>query len=205
MARDVDQAAPWAEVVPDAPYPMSLEAFLRLPRDEWKYEFVEGRLVRMHHPTMGHGRIALNLAVELRAYVDPRRLGYVLIEPGFVLTPKGATKTASMAPDVAFVAQGRVPPPTDTAFWFSTAYLTPDLVVEIASLSQYRPEMAIKARDWLSYGVHLAWVIWPKKKRVDVWRPGDTATPSQTLRASDALDGLSVVTGFSCPVAKLFQ
>jgi Uma2 family endonuclease len=203
MASELETAL-WAEVVPDAPYPMSLEAFLRLPRDAWKYELVEGRLIRMHHPTLGHGRIALNLAVELRTHADARQLGYVLIEPGFVLSPPGAAKTISLAPDVACVDVSRVPPPSNTAFWFSTAYLAPDLAVEIASPSQYRPEMSKKARAWLSYGVRLVWMIWPKKKEVDVWRPGDTTTPSQTLRAGDALDGLNVVAGFTMPVADLF-
>ena len=43
MAREISSIAPWAEVVPDAPYPMSIEEFERWPKEPgWRYELVEG-------------------------------------------------------------------------------------------------------------------------------------------------------------------
>ena len=46
------------------------------------------------------------------------------------------------------------------------------------------------------------WVIWPKQRQVEVWRPG-TDQPVMTLGAADALDGLDVLPGFSYPLAAL--
>jgi len=46
------------------------------------------------------------------------------------------------------------------------------------------------------------WVIWPRYRRVDVWRPGDE-TPTQ-FGAGDTLDGQDVVPGFIYPVVRLF-
>jgi len=59
-----------------------------------------------------------------------------------------------------------------------------------------------KARRYLHFGTRLVWVIWPRYRKVDVWRSGDTA-PS-TLTMGDALDGEDVVPGFSYPVVALF-
>ena len=47
------------------------------------------------------------------------------------------------------------------------------------------------------------WVIWPRYKRVDVWRPGDE-TPT-LLGVDDMLDGEDVVPGFTYPIGRLFS
>src|SRR5260370_41248547 len=41
-----ESPAPWAEVVPHMPR-MTVDEVSRLPDDEWQYELVDGRLVRM--------------------------------------------------------------------------------------------------------------------------------------------------------------
>ena len=81
--------------------------------------------------------------------------------------------------------------------------LAPDLTVEIASPNHYRPALARKAQRYLNAGTRLVWVVWPKRKEVDVWRPGDTQ-PSTTLGVDDALDGLDILPGFTYPVRRLF-
>lgn len=58
-----------------------------------------------------------------------------------------------------------------------------------------------KALMWLRYGVRLVWVVRPDERRVDVHRDGH---PVVTLTASDALDGLDALPGFSCPVREIF-
>jgi hypothetical protein len=39
--------ARWAEIVPDAPYPMATDELHALTADGWSYELVQGALVRM--------------------------------------------------------------------------------------------------------------------------------------------------------------
>jgi Uma2 family endonuclease len=80
----------------------------------------------------------------------------------------------------------------------------PDLAVEVTSPAQYRPAMKAKAERYLAGGTALVWIVWPKRRQVDVWRPGDTQ-PSATLGDGDMLDGENVVPGFSYPVASLFS
>jgi Uma2 family endonuclease len=105
-------------------------------------------------------------------------------------------------PDVAFVRGDRLPAPPAPEYT-KALLLAPDLVAEVVSPSQYRPEMEEKARRYLTAGVRLVWLVWPRHQRVDVWRQGSDQ-PMQTLGINDELDGLDVVPGFTYPLARLF-
>jgi Uma2 family endonuclease len=152
--------------------------------------------------------IAGDLLGELRAFVKPRRLGRVTGADGtYNLTQPGDPADTGLVPDVAFVQASRVPPRTSPDY--AKAWpLAPDLVVEVVSPSQFRPEMKDKAERYIKAGVRLVWVVWPKRQQVDVWRPdaAGVARIVTTLKAStgDTLDGLDVLPGFTYPLADLF-
>ena len=80
--------------------------------------------------------------------------------------------------------------------------LAPDLVVEIASPTQYRPDLADKARLWLDRGVHLVWVVWPERRELDIWTSG--VTEPRTLIDDDALEGGDVIPGFRATLSQLW-
>jgi len=194
--------APWAEVVPDAPYPMTTDELHALPDDGWTYELVQGVLVRMPLSSGGASHVAARLLSRLGVYVEDNGLGIVAGEQGgYRLDPVHPRET-EVAPDIAFVRAGRAPSPTSPEYYGQAWQLAPDLAVEVASENQWAPGMAAKAQLYLRFGTRLVWVIWPRYRRVDVWRPGDeTPTP---LGAGDTLDGQDVVPGFIYPVARLF-
>jgi Uma2 family endonuclease len=198
MARET--LAPWAERVPNRG-PLAADELLRLPADGWRYELVDGVLVRMPPPGFDHGELVMNLGGELRDFVRPRNLGTVTgAETGFLLSRPDLPDTV-LAPDVAFVRANRVPPrgaPERRGY----LRLAPDLVAEVASPDQYKPEMAAKARVYIEAGVRLVWIVWPSTQTVDVWRPGSDA-PTATLTLADALDGFDVLPGFTYPLAAL--
>jgi Uma2 family endonuclease len=62
--------------------------------------------------------------------------------------------------------------------------------------------MRDKAQRWLSFGVRLVWVVWPKQQTIDVWQAG--ASMPATLTANDTLTGDAVLPGFTYPVADIF-
>jgi len=199
MARNV--VAPWAQIVPGVG-PMTADELLALGDRGRGCELVDGVLVRMAPTGFTHGDIVWELGSTLGVYVKQRRLGKVTAaETGYVLSPPGQPDTV-LAPDVAFVRAERVPAPGDPAA-VRFLRLAPDLVAEVASPDQYRPEMADKAKLYLASGVRLVWMIWLNTKTADVWRPGSDA-PVQTLALGDALDGMDVVPGFRYPLADLF-
>ena len=193
----------WGEIVADAPYPMGFEEFERLPDDGKHYELVQGRLLRMPPPGGQHAKIAAKLLAALLTFVEQSNLGGdVLGEMGFRLHVPGKLELTELEPDLSYVRAGRAPAP-DSPEYPKAWSLAPDLVVEIASPDQYRPEMAEKARQYLAAGVRLVWMIWPKRQQIDVWRP-EYDTPVDTLALNEALDGLDVLPGFSYPLSKLF-
>lgn len=172
---------------------------LALPDDlEHRFELLAGRLVRMSPTSGAHGRRTHDLGAAVGTYALQHNLGVVLgAETGFNLTRPGERRETVLAPDVAFVRAENAPLTETDGF----PHLAPDLVAEIASSSDSRQRMAIKARRWRERGVRLVWVVWPRRREIDVWQPG--VPEPQTLTAAEMLDGGAVVPGFSIPVAQV--
>jgi Uma2 family endonuclease len=190
--------APWGAALADPERIMTAEELLLMGDASVGYELIAGRLVKMS-PTGGrHGNIESRLDRVLGNYIDSHDLGVLLAgEPGFILSRNPDTV---LAPDLAFIRSGREPDP-NSPLWDEYLPVIPDLVIEVVSPSQYKPEMLDKANKWLAAGVRLVWVVWPKAQQVDVWRPGQ---PLLTLNTGDQLDGYDILPGFAHPVGKLF-
>ena len=163
--------APWAEAVVGADL-LGADDLLALPDDGRMYELVEGRLVRMAPGGGEASLLGMRAGAALLPFVEAHNLGVVTGADGtFILSQPGDPDTA-LVPDVAFIRAERVPPRTSPEYGRAWR-LAPDLVVEIASPTQSRRALAAKARRYLAAGVRLVWVIWPRDRQVDVWRPGD--------------------------------
>jgi len=192
-----DALAPWAE-----PALLTANDLMTRADDSWRYELVEGRLVRMPPSGYEHSHVAGTLFMALRSFVDAHDLGTVTLpETGFLLSRIDEPDTV-LAPDLAFISAARAPV-RGSQNWKGFPRLAPDLVVEIASPSQGRPQLAAKTRLWLRAGVKLVWVVWPVSHQVDVWQ-SRADTPSITLEESDEPDGGQVLPGFRYPVSRLF-
>ena len=74
-------------------------------------------------------------------------------------------------------------------------------MVEIVSPSDRLAAVNDKALMWLRYGVRLVWVVRPGERLIDVHRDGH---PVATLTESESLDGVDVLSGFSCAVREVF-
>jgi Uma2 family endonuclease len=189
MALEV--VAPWAE-----PVLQSADDLLSLSDDSWRYELVQGRLVRMPPTNLEHSDICGALYLALRSYVDQHGLGRVTMpETGFIVSGPDDPDTV-LAPDLAFVRTGRLSNGGESARRFPR--LAPDLVVEVASPSQHRPELSSKAQLWLRAGTRLVWVVWPPAQEVDVWEQGGAEVT--TLAMGETLDGADVLPGFLLPL-----
>ena len=157
-------------------------------------ELVRGVLVVREPPGGRHGRIAMNLGVELTNYVRTRELGVVYAaETGFTLARHPDTVRA---PDVAFVHRDRLPTPEPIGF----PDLAPDLVVEVLSPGDRPGGLLAKIADWLSAGTRLVWVIDPERRLARVYRQDGT---ERIVAAAESLDGEDVVSGFSCPLGAM--
>ena len=74
-------------------------------------------------------------------------------------------------------------------------------MVEVGSPGNSRRELNDKALMWLSFGVRLVWVVHPDTRTVDAHRPN---RPVATLSGNQALEGLDVLPGFTCPLRDVF-
>jgi len=170
------------------------KGLIRIPdRENRPGELVEGTLVEK---AMGYeeSRIAVTIIILLGFFVRRRKLGIVTGPDGTIKLFAGLVRI----PDVSFVCWGHLP-----ESYGAIPPIAPDLAVEVASRSQYRPEMAAKAQVWLTHGARLLWVVWPRRREVDIWHPGETQA-GLTLIAADTLGGEDVLPGFSYPVASMF-
>lgn len=176
------------------------DELLRMPDDGFRYELVEGELRQMSPTGYEHGRCTIKLSTLLAAHVHQHKLGDVLAaETGFVIARTRDGRATVRAPDVAFVARGRVPADADTTRFLE---LAPDLVAETLSPSDTAVEVEEKIASWLKAGVRAALVVNPAARTITVHR---TPTSVARLTETDELDLTDVVEGFRCRVAEVFD
>ena len=197
--RVASPLAPWAEVVPGAP-PATVDDLLQWPDDNrYRYEVVEGVLVRMAGTRPQAGRVTRRLFRALDTYVETHALGTVTLPDEVYDLERAGQRDTGLLPDLGFYPAGRdelVEPRQPLPF-------APDLAVEVAGPAQRQTDLDAKARRYIAAGTALVWAIWPDRQRVDVWHRDITA-PVAMVTPKDVLDGLDVVPGFTHPVADLF-
>ncbi len=178
------------------PVPMTAEELFDLPDDDYKYELVEGELIRMA-PTGGeHGVLTVRVAYMLHAYVQDNDLGVCSgAETGFILQ---RAPDIVRAPDAAFIAKARIPESgIPKAYW----PFAPDLAVEVTSPSDRFSAVQTKIAEYFSAGTRLVWVIEPATRTVYVYR---SVHDVQALGEDDELSGEDVLPGFRGAVGRLF-
>jgi Uma2 family endonuclease len=176
---------------------MTADELFDLPDDGMRHELVRGELRSMAPPGFPHGRSGSRFGSSLRRYVEDHDLGEVItVETGFRLTTNPDTVRC---PDVGFISNEHLAALGDIPGYFPGA---PDLVVEIVSPNDRYTELAEKVAEWMAHGARLVFVVDPRRKTVDVHRPGQ---PTRTLGMNDVLDGEDVVPGWSLAVRGLFD
>jgi Uma2 family endonuclease len=185
-----------ATIIPPPGRPWTADDLLALADDtHYRYELVRGELRRMSPPSPRHGRYEVRLIVAISKYLESNPIGEVF--PGDAGFQWQADPLTIRAPDVAFVAQRRIPPDSVAGFW----PLAPDLVVEIISPSESAGEIAEKVSDYLRAGVQLRWLVYPDQQEVQEYRPQQ---PFHIYDRAAALDGREVLPGFQYALSNLF-
>ena len=169
---------------------------LRLYSDGVRGELIRGVLCETMPAGQRHGKIVMNLGIELGVFVKARELGTLVASDSGVWLERDPDTVRE--PDIAFTSVEKLPL---DAWNPGYAEIVPDLVVEIAATNDSRREVHDKARMWLSHGVRLVWVVHPETRTVDIHRPDEAVS---TLAEEDALDGLDVLPGFACEVSAVF-
>ena len=176
--------------------PVTAAELERMPSDRfWRYELRRGALRRQPPHDEPAGRYGSMLLFVLADFARRQRVGVVYTsDTGFLLESDPDTV---FAPDVAFLTRDRVPT-EDRPGFFPGA---PDLAVEVVSPSDTAEEVREKVDDYLRLGTRLVWVVYPRTKRVAVYRVDGSV---RELTGDDVLEGEDVVPGFAYRVADIF-
>lgn len=175
---------------------MTADELFMMPDDGFRYDLVKGELRKMSPAGSEHGAIIARLTGRIMTHVEEHELGEVFgAETGFKLASNPDTV---LGPDLAFVSKDRIPATGIPVTYWPGA---PDLAVEVISPGNTRREMEEKVKEYLTAGVRLIWLLNPKQRTVMIYR-ADKET--EILTEDGILDGLDVVQGFQCRVAKLF-
>ena len=175
---------------------ITADELLRLYSKGVRSELIRGVLSETMPAGTRHGKIVVNLSAELRNFVKPRKLGTLTASDAGVWLERDPDTVRE--PDIAFFSTAKMPLDAEISGY---AEVAPDLVVQVESPSDGRHALNDKALMWLRYGVRLVWVVYPDSRTVHVYRDG---SPVATLTTSDALDGMDVLPGFTCPVSEVF-
>ena len=168
----------------------------RMPDDGFRYEVYRGVLIRMPGTGGSHGAICQFIGRFIDDYW--RGLGEryrVRQNMGFDFSFTGDPAQSTMlVPDVAVTADNSFPDP-------GIGQTPPLIAIEVASPSDYRPQMAMKASFYLNSGVKEVWVVWPKTRTMDVW-----TAPNASTTYSDQQSITSILLpGFSCAISHFFE
>ena len=177
--------------------PLTVQEYesLEEPDDAWVSELVRGRVVR--EPPLGyrHARLQARIAGSITEFVNTHGLGVVLTEVGVVRTE---SPPAVRGPDVAFLAQARVPPDDPPGF----LRVPPDLVVEIVSPSDRLGTVLGRILDYVDAGVGEAWVVDPESRTVTILR---SRSDVRIVGEGDDVTDVAALPGFSMGVSELLD
>jgi Uma2 family endonuclease len=169
----------------------------RQPQDDYRYELVAGRVIRMSPVGGEHGILVGQLIYLFKRHVEDRGLGGLVgPEIGFKLA---ANPDTVRAPDVAFVREDRLPSRRPRGFLKGP----PDLAVEVVSPDDTPAEVRAKVEEYLDHGVPVVVVVDPDPQAVTIYR---RLTPPLTLAGrDDVLDLGDVVADFRCSLREIFE
>ena len=165
-----------------------------LPRDGYKYELLDGELIR--NPGYAyHGEVGVRLGAILSSSANTRKAGEfydALI--GFRLSAD-----VVLSPDVSFVSQARLKKIRVAPDKFLAG--APDLAVEVLYPPERMIEIHRKLEHYFEHGTRLAWLVNLRKQQIHIY----TADSIEALTdMEDALTGGAVLPGFKCKLRRIF-
>ncbi len=168
--------------------------------DGYRYDLLEGDLIRMSPAGFRDGRLAAEIARRLGNFLAQHpHLGVVVgAETGFRLNRDPDTV---LAPDAAVVRTDRLPA---SQLQVGFLELAPDLAVEIVSPTDRWTTVSGKVDAYLAAGVGMVWVVEPGPRGVRVY---SAECAEQRLRADrgDVLRAEAILPGFVLALSELFE
>jgi Uma2 family endonuclease len=174
--------------------PLTLEEFSQLPDDGVRHEISEGELITIPGPKSLHRRIVRKVFKVIETALEKSDYGEAIPEAGYVLSNDPVTVRQ---PDVSVLSTERIQS-TAPDDYFEGA---PELAVEVVSPSDSAEDLEIKLEQYLQSGAKEVWILYPRTRRLHLFRPGNQL---RMLDETQTLDAAELLPGFSVKVADVF-
>jgi Uma2 family endonuclease len=170
------------------------------PADLERYEIVDGVVIELPAPSVGHQRVVRRLLCLLEDFVSSRNLGEIFPEPLDVVVQRNPIRTRQ--PDLLFVRAENVP---NLDKQQQRPEFAPDLVIEVFSPSDSLAELLKKLNDYHRIGVKEVWLVNPLTRTVEVlarqeggWELVGVFKETETVQSRVLLE-------LNLPVAQIFE
>lgn len=191
----LDRLEPPVRIVPSEP--MSLDAFWQFSADNPDLRMERepnGDLILMT-PAFGASSFFSSYVSRLLGnWAEEDGRGYVLESSAGCQLPDGSVRS----PDVAWIRADRWSPPSIEE---DAPLPCPDFVIELRSKTDRLPPLQAKMQAWIANGAALAWLIDPRRKIVEIYRPG---LPIEEQEGHSAAYGEGPVGGFILEPGKIW-
>ncbi len=179
---------------------MTDEQFYQLCQNNPDLKFernAKGDLIIMPPTGGGTGRRNSSLTFQVYGWNEKTGLGVVFDSSTCFKLPNGADRS----PDVAWVQQARwdaLTPEQQEKF----PPLCPDVVIELLSPSDILRDIQAKMQEYIDNGARLGWLIAPKTRQVEIYRPGRLV---EVLESPPSLLEEAVLPGFVLTLESIWQ
>ncbi|NET09978.1 MAG: Uma2 family endonuclease [Merismopedia sp. SIO2A8] len=189
-------------------YTIDLSSILTLNTDQFEQLCQANPDVKFERASTGEliimsptgGETGMNNATLIARFVvwnEQHNLGKVFDSSTCFRLPNGGERS----PDIAWVKQSRwdaLTPEQKQKF----PPICPDFVLELRSPSDRLKSIQTKMQEYLDSGAKLGWLLNPKDKQTEIYRPGQTV---EILQAPATLSGELVLPHFSLNVTWLWD
>ena len=164
--------------------------------DDQRYELLDGELIMVPAPNLGHQRIGTQLGWRLAQFVTEKGRGEVFFAPCDVVL----SNTDVVQPDLLFVSHERA----HLLLGGDNVLGAPDLVVEILSPSTAGRDRTLKRALYAKHGVREYWLVDPDARTVTVLRLDGSAFAVVGLYGEEQTLTSPMLAGFAVDLNEIF-
>jgi Uma2 family endonuclease len=129
------------------------------------FELLRGQVIEVPRPSNPHGRVCINVGLQLEEYAKRRGNEYLRSNDAGVILQRNPDTVRR--PDVALYEDAPDSSNSQTGY----GEIPPRLAVEVLSPSDNAGRVLSKITDYLTHGVRLVWLVDPEDRSVTVYRP----------------------------------
>jgi Uma2 family endonuclease len=177
---------------------MTVDDLDAMPEDGNRYEVIEGKLFVSRAPGLPHQIVSGNVYHQLRSYLDSNPIGPVVTTPGLILS-----QYSGVIPDLVFYTHAR----GEEIIANERLVAAPDIAIEILSPGRENVsrDRIAKRQLYAKHGVNEYWIVDSENRSVEIYRRTDQSLELSAILRNDESVTSPLLSGFNCPVAKIFE